>query len=162
MQENVVDSARALNREWSAISGPAAHLGRPAMRAGGVAHDRKSKGAGRAAGLLIFAVVLLIQEERNCIEAGSAHGADLGHGSAQFAGQRECVDVAAASLHQIAHVEQDQRRQPQRKHRSGQHQLTGQVQGIENQQHCIRLGRSGHSAAQHVDGDPGVLAVGIE
>ena len=90
------------------------------------------------------------------------HGADLGHGSAQLAGQRERVDVAAASLHQIAHVEQHQGRQSQRQHRSGQHQLAGQVQGIEDQQHRIRLGRAGHSAAQHVDGDPGVLRVGIE
>ena len=89
-------------------------------------------------------------------------GADLGHGCAEFAGQLEGVDVAAARLHQVAHVEQDQGGQAERKDRRGQHQLAGEVQGIENQQDSVGLGRAGHFAAQHVDGDAGILRVGGE
>ena len=64
---------------------------------------------------------------------------------------------AVASLHQVAHIEQHQRGQPNLKYRSGQHQLTGQVQGIEDQQNRVGLGRAGHLAAQHVDSYASVL-----
>ena len=53
-------------------------------------------------------------------------------------------------------------RDVERQHRRGQHQLAGQVQGIEDQQHRVRLGRAHHLAAQYVDGDAGILAVGVE
>jgi predicted HD phosphohydrolase len=89
-------------------------------------------------------------------------GADLGYGRAEFAGQLEGVDVAAARLHQVGHVEQDQGGQADGKDRRGQHQLAGEVQGIEDQQDGVGLGRAGHFAAQHVDGDAGVFRVGGE
>jgi hypothetical protein len=156
VQQDVVDLARALDRERGAVAGAAAHLRGPGVRAGGVAHDGQGERLGGGA------FGLLVEEERNGVQAGSVDGADLGHGRAQFAGQFEGVDVAAAGLHQVAHVEQHQGGQAQRQHRRGQHQLAGQVQGIEDQQHRVRLGRADHLAAQHVDGDAGVLAVGVE
>jgi hypothetical protein len=70
--------------------------------------------------------------------------------------------VAAARLHQVAHVEQHQRGQADGKHRRGEHELAGEVQGIENQQNGVGLGRAGHFAAQHVDGDARVFRVGSE
>ena len=44
----------------------------------------------------------------------------------------------------------------------GMHELARQVEGIENQQDGVRLGRAGHFAAQHVDGDASVFRVGRE
>ena len=89
-------------------------------------------------------------------------GADLGDGRAEFARQLEGVDVAAAGLHQVGHVEQDEGGQADSENRRGKHQLAGQVKGIENQQDCVGLGRAGHFAAQHVDGDAGILRIGSQ
>ncbi len=44
----------------------------------------------------------------------------------------------------------------------GKHELTGEVQGVENDEDGIGLGRAGHLAAQDVDGDAGVFRVGVE
>jgi hypothetical protein len=71
------------------------------------------------------------------------------------------VDFAAARLHQVAHVEQHMVGRPSEKHGSGEHELAGQVQGIENQQDGVGLGRAGHFAAQHVDGDAGIFRVRV-
>jgi hypothetical protein len=68
--------------------------------------------------------------------------------------------LATAGLHQVAHVEQNQCRQAQRQYRRGQHQLAGQVKGVEDQQHGIRLRRAGHFASQHIDSDTGILGIG--
>ncbi len=114
---------------------------------------------GSASGLAAVRTGLLIEEERNGFEAGSVYGADLSHGRAQFAGQLEGVDVAAAGLHQVAHVEQNQRGQAHRQHRRGQHELAGEMQGVQNQQHRVGLGSAGHLAAQHIDGDAGIFRV---
>jgi len=37
----------------------------------------------------------------------------------------------------------------------------GSGEGIENEDDCVRLGCAGHFAAEHVDGDPGVLRIGV-
>ena len=156
MQQDVVDLARALDREWCTVAGASAQLCGPTVRACGIAQDGQGQRSGGGA------VGLLVKEERHSIQACSAYGADLGDGRAQFAGQFERVDMAAASLHQVAHVEQNQGRQSQRQHWRGQHQLASEVQGIEHQQHGIRLGRAGHFAAQHVDRNAGVFRIWIE
>ncbi len=83
-------------------------------------------------------------------------------GRAEFAGQLEGVELAAAGLHQVAHVEENERGQAERKNRRGQHELAGEVQGIEHQQDSVGLGRAGHFALEHVDGDARVLRVGTE
>ena len=72
------------------------------------------------------------------------------------------IDLAAARLHQVAHVEQNERGQAEREHRRGQHELARQVQGIENQQNGVGLGRAGHLALEHVDGDARIFRVGSE
>jgi len=126
------------------------------VRAGGVAYY------GQLQMLVIALAILLVQKEGHGFNAGSVHGADAGHGGAQFARQLEGVNVPAARVHQIAHVQQHQRRQPQGEHGRSQHQLAGQVQRIEHQKNGVGLGRVGHSAAQHVDGDPRILGVGRE
>ena len=102
VEQDIVDLARALDRERGAVAGAAADLRGPAVRAGGVAHDGQGERLGGGA------VGLLMEEERNGVQAGAVYGADLGHGRAQFAGQLEGVDVAAAGLHQVAHVEQNE------------------------------------------------------
>ena len=114
------------------------------MGAGGVAYDGKVERLGG------FAFRLLVEEERHGVEAGAMDGADLGDRSAEFAGEFERVDVAAARLHQVAHVEQDQGGQADGKDRRGEHELAGEVQGVENEQNGVGLGRAGHVAAQHV------------
>ena len=155
VQQDVVDLACALNRKRRTVAGAAAELRGPVVRARCIAQDGQSQRLGAGA------VGLLMKKERHGIEARSAYGADLGDGRAQFAGQLEGVDVSATSLHQVAHVEQYQGRQSKGEHRGGQHQLAGKVQGIEHQQHRIRLGRAGHFAAQHVDRDTGVFRIWI-
>ena len=105
---------------------------------------------------------LLIEEERDGVKAGAVDGADLGHGRAEFAGQLEGVDLAAAGLHQVAHVEQHEGGQAEGKDGRGQHELAGEVQGIEDEEDSVGLGRAGHFAPEHVDGDAGILREGGE
>ncbi len=52
---------------------------------------------------------------------------------AQFAGQGECIDLAAARLELVGHVQQNQRRQSNRKYRRRQHELPIQVRCIQYQ-----------------------------
>ena len=154
MQQHVVDLARAFHRQRSLIARAPAYLGSPTVSAGRVAHYRQRQRLGGGA------FGLLVQEEGNRIQAGAAHGADLGHRRAQLARQLERVDLAAPGLHQVAHVQQHESRQSHRQHRRGQHQLPLEVQGIQNQQHRIGLGRARHFAAQHVHRDARVFGIG--
>ncbi len=157
MEQNVVDLAAVFSRKRSAVAGAAADLRGPGVRAGGVAEhgQRERLLCGRA-------VAGLIEEERNGVQAGAVGGADGRDGSAELLGQFERVDVAAAGFHQVAHVEQDEGGQAEREHGRGEHELAGEVQRIENQQNGVGLGRAGHFAAEHVDGDAGVFGVGRE
>jgi len=70
-------------------------------------------------------------------------GADEGHRSAQFAGQPEGVDVAAAGLHEVAHVEQNQGGYAEGQHRGGQHQLAGEVKESRTSRTASGLGVPG-------------------
>ena len=65
MKEQIVEPAAVLGRKWRAVACPATDLGSPAMRTGGVANHRKGQR------LHSLAVGVLIQEERDCVEAGS-------------------------------------------------------------------------------------------
>ncbi len=102
MEQDVVDFARAFDGERGAVTGAAADLGGPGVGAGGVADYGEGKGLGG------FALGLLVEEERDGIDAGAVDGADLGDGGAEFAGELEGIDFAAAGFHEVAHVEQDQ------------------------------------------------------
>ncbi len=106
--------------------------------------------------------VLLIQKERDGVEAGSVHGADLRYRSAEFARELERVDLAAARLHQVAHVEQHQRGQADSQHRRGEHKLAREMQRVENEQDRVGLGRARHAAAQDIHGDARILRVRSE
>jgi hypothetical protein len=117
---------------------------------------------GSESGLALRVAVLLIEEERDGVEAGAMTALICATGSAELARQLERVDVAAARLHQVAHVEQDQRGQADGKHRRGEHELARQMKRVEHQQNGVGLGRAGHAAAQHVDGDARVFRVGSE
>jgi hypothetical protein len=83
-------------------------------------------------------------------------------GRAEFAGKLEGIDVAAALLHEVGHVEQDEGGQADGKDGRGEHQLAGEVQGIEDEDDGVGLGGAGHFAAEHVDGDAGIFRVGSE
>ncbi len=157
MQQHVVDLARVLGRKRRPVAGIAADLRGPAVRAGRVAHDGERKGLGLGA-----VAVLLIEEERHGVEAGAMDGADLRDRSAEFAGQLERVDLPAARLHQVGHVEQHQRGQSHRQHRRGEHQLAGQMKRVQNQKNSVGLGRAGHASAQHIHGDARVFRVRSE
>jgi hypothetical protein len=76
VEEDVVDFARAFNGERGAVTGAAADLGGPGMGAGGVANYRELKGLGG------FALSLLMEEERDGVDACAVDGADLGYGCA--------------------------------------------------------------------------------
>ena len=115
MQQHIVEPAAVLCRKRCAVGGAAADLGRPGVRAGGIAQYRQRKRLRTVAG------GLLIEEKLDCIEPGSVHCADLRDGRSQFAGQLQSVDFTAAGLHKVAHVQQDQGRQSQSQHRRGQH-----------------------------------------
>ena len=156
MQQHIVDLAGTLDRKRGAVAGLAAQLRGPTVRAGGVAQHRQSERLGGGA------LGLLMQKERNGVQAGAFDGADLSHRRSEFAGQFERVHLSAALFHQVAHIEQHQGGQPHRQHRRGQHQLPCQMQRIHHQQHGVRLGRAGHLAAQYVNRDARVLAEGIE
>ena len=124
MQQDVVDLVRVDGRERHAVAGAAAHLRGPVVRAGRVADH----GQLHALGLAV--AVLLIEEARDGVEPRAVDGADLRHRRAQFARQLERVDLAAARLHQVRHVQQHQRGQAHGKHRHGQHQLPRQMQRV--------------------------------
>jgi hypothetical protein len=124
--------------------------------AGGVADDREAKRLGDRA------LSVLIEEERNCFEAGAMDGADLGYGRPEFASQFENVNLAATRLHEVGHIEENQGGKADGENGRSEHQLTGEVQGIEDQEDGVGLGRTGHFAAEDVDGDTGVLGVRAE
>ncbi len=140
MEQDVVDLAGVFSRERSAVAGAAADLRGPGVGAGGVAEHGKRERLLRG-----LRRCVLIEEERNGIEAGAVDGADWRYGRAEFLGELERVDVAAARFHQVAHVEQDQRGQAESEHRRGEHELAREVQGIENEQDGVGLGRAGHA-----------------
>ena len=117
---------------------------------------------GRVSGLGCDVAVLLIEKERDGVEAGAVDGADLRDRRVEFARQLEHVDMAAARLHEVGHVEQHQRGQADGEHRQGEHELTRQMKRVQNQQNSVGLGRAGHAAAQHVDGDARVFRVRSE
>jgi hypothetical protein len=103
-----------------------------------------------------------MKEEWDGIEAGTVGGADLSHGGAELAGQLEGVNVAAAGIHEVAHIKEDQRGKADLKDRGGEHELSREVKGIEDQDDGVGLGRAGHFAAQHIDGYTGVVRIWSE
>ena len=141
MQQNIVDLARVGGRERGLVAGAAADLRGPVVRAGRVADD----GQFDALGLRV--AILLIEKARNGIDPGAVDGADLRHRRIEFARQLEHVDLAAARLHQVRHVQQHQRGKSHSKHRLGEHELARQMKGVQNQQNRVGLGRAGHAAA---------------
>jgi hypothetical protein len=113
MEENVVNFAGAFHGEWRAVAGAAADLGCPGVGAGRVAYYGELERMGG------FALGLLMEEERYCVETGSVDGADLGYGRAKLASEFEGIDFAAAGFHEVAHVEQYQSGQAERENRRG-------------------------------------------
>jgi hypothetical protein len=107
-------------------------------------------------------VVRVQKEVGDDVEAGALGGADERDGVAEFAGERERVQLAAAILHLIGHVEQHQRGQPDGEDRRGQHELPVHVGGVEHQQDAVGLGHTGHLAGEHVDGNAGIFGVSRE
>ena len=79
---------------------------------------------------------------------------------AEFAGQGERVQFAAAVFHLIGHVQQHHGGQADGENRSGQHQLPVHVGRVQHQQHAVGLGHTGHLAGQHLHGNAGVLGIG--
>ena len=158
MEENVVDLVGVLSGERRLIAGAAADLRGPGMRAGGVAEDGQSDGLGAGAAMAI----LLVEEERDGVEAGALDGADLRDGRAELARQFEWVDAATARVHEVGHVEEHERGKADGEDRHGEHELAGEVERIQNQKNSVGLGRAGHAAAENFDGDAGVLGIGRE
>ena len=112
MQQDVVDLARVLGGERGLVAGVAADLLSPVVRALRVAHDGQRERLG------FFAVaILLIEEERDGVEAGAVDGADERNRSAELARELERVDLAATRLHQVRHVEKNERGQADVEHR---------------------------------------------
>ncbi len=109
MEENAVELAAGFSGEGRVIAGTAADLRGPGVGAGSVAEDREGEALfGFLCGL---GEGTLIEEERDGVKAGALGGADLGDGCAELAGELEGVDGAAAGVHEVAHVEEDQRGQ---------------------------------------------------
>ena len=156
MQQYVVNLARVLRGKRRAISSTAAHLRCPAMRARRVAQHRQCERLCR------LALGLLVQEQRHRIEPCPMHRTDLRHRRAQLFGKLQRVNVPAARLHQVAHVQQHQRRQAYCQHRCSEHQLSRQVLRIQHQQYSIRLGSARHLAAQYVNRNTRILRIGIK
>src|SRR5450631_369270 len=127
MKQEIVELATVRCREGSAIAGAAADLGSPAMGAGGVAENGQRKR------LVEFLLSKLIQKQGYSVQAGSVCCADESDRCAQLASQFERINQSAARFHEIAHVEQNQRRKSQGEHRSSEHKLARKVQGIKNE-----------------------------
>ena len=157
VQQHVVDLARILGRERSAGSWCAGSPARPSCACWRHCPAREAPAA-----WLVAAWPSAIAGRVERLEARSMHGADVRYGGAELPRQLERVDLAAARLHQVAHVQQHQRGQTDGEHRRGEHQLAGQMQRVQNQQHRVGLGHARHRAAQHIHGDARVFRVRSE
>jgi hypothetical protein len=94
--------------------------------------------------------VLLIEKERNCVDAGAIDSADLRNRSTKLARQLESVDLAAAGLHEVAHVKENQRGQALGENGRCKHELARQMKRVENEKDRVGFGRARHAAAQDV------------
>ena len=102
------------------------------------------------------------QEVWNDLEALALRGGDQRHRMTQLLSQSERVELAAAGVHLIGHVQQHESRQADRKDRRGQHQLPIHVGCVQHQQNAVGDGYAGHIAGKHIDCDAGVFGVGGE
>ncbi len=153
VEQDIVDLAGLFDRKRSLVAGAPADLRGPGVRTGRIAQDGQRQRFGGGA------VARLVEKQRNRVQTRSVGGADLGHRGTQLPGKFQRIHLSAARLHQVAHVQQDHGGQPQRQHGRGQHQLAGEMQRIEDDEYGVGLGRAGHLAAQHIDGDARVLGV---
>ncbi len=104
----------------------------------------------------------LLEEVADEPHAGSLCRTDERDGVAEFVGERERVDLAAAILEQVRHIKEHERGQAERQNRRGKHELPVEVHAVQHQQHGVGRGYARHVALQHVDGDARVFGVGCE
>ncbi len=62
---------------------------------------------------------------------------------AEFAGEREGVELAAAGFHLVGHVEQHERGQADGEDGRGEHELAVEVGGVEDEQDAVGRGTPG-------------------
>jgi len=115
-------------------------------------------GAGAVVGLAAGAE----EEVGDDVEAFALGGADEGDRVAELFGEGEGVDLTAAGLELVGHVEQHERGQADGEDRRGEHELAVHVRGVEDEEDAVGDGDAGHLAGEDFDGYAGVFGVGGE
>ena len=80
----------------------------------------------------------------------------------QLLGEREGVDLAAAGVELVRHVEQHQRGQADGEDGRSEHELAVDVRGVEDEKHQVRARHAGHATSEDFDGDARVFRVSGE
>ena len=158
MEQYRIQAARPQRGGRRLIVGAGGDLRGPGAAGGGCLDDRQLHGARR----FLDDIVGVEEEFGDDVEACAFGGADERDGMAEFAGQGERIQLAAAVLHLIGHIQQHQRGQPDGEDRRGQHQLAVHVGGVQDQENAVGLGHAGHLAGQHVDGHACIFGVSRE
>ena len=103
--------------------------------------------------------MVLSQEAIHHVQTSSLCRTHHDHRRAQFGGEFENVERAAAFGKNIRHVEEHKRRQAQCDHRRCQYQLTREMSHVQHQQNRIGTRLAVHLTGQHVDGDAFIVGI---
>ncbi len=158
MEKDAVEAAGPDGRGRSAVASAAADAGGPLAARGDILQNREFDARhGRPCHLRRAG-----KKFGDVLQTLAASRADQNHRRAQLRRQRHDVDFPAAAAEIVGHVEDHQGGQSQAQHRGGEHQVTGEIGGIQHQQHRVRTRQAGHLAQQHVMGDAFVFGARIE
>ena len=103
--------------------------------------------------------MILSQEALDGVQARPLRGAHHGNGRAQFGGEFDNVERAAAFGKNVRHIQEHERRQAQRDHGRCQYQMAREMGDIEYQQNRIWAGHSVHFSGQDVDGNAFIVGI---
>ena len=154
MQKYVVEPLRPDRRDRPTIVGVFADADGPLAHAAGAAHHgqfqrlRNWRGGGK--------------KIRYRLQTQAGRRTHQRNRSAQLARQRQNIDRAVLLVQFVRHIQQHQRRQAERNHARGEHEVRIQVVGVQDDDDRVGTRHSGHVALQHLDRNPLVFRLGNE
>ena len=155
VQQYGVQAARPQRSRGRLVVGARGDLRGPTAAGGGALQDGQLHGA-ELGGECVVGVQEKLWDD---VEPRALCRADQSHRMPKLSRQCEGVQLAAARLHLIGHIQQHERRQADGEDGRGKHELPVQVGGVEDKQNAVGLGDARHLAGQHFDRDARVLGV---